>query len=201
TITVSPDTAGATGKINSFIAKLNDLTDWLAAKTSSKEASDGTYTRGALSGNLGLRNLRRTLVQTAFATWSGAPATATYTRLDQLGIELGDKLVVSLADSSKLTDGLASKYSEVVDLFDALMTNVSALVEPYSEGSNTLVDKMKSAADNSLDSQGDKLKRMESAAARREELIRNQIAYQFAAISSYNDQGRYITSTLFSAYG
>lgn len=201
TITVSPDTSGATSKINAFIAKLNDLTSWLASKTNSKEGSDGTYTRGVLAGNLGLRNLRRTLVQTAFATWSAAPATATYTRLDQLGIELGDKLSVSLGDSSKLSDGLTNNYSEVVDLFDAIMTNVSTLIEPYSEGSNTLVDKMKSAADNSLDSQGDKVKRMETAASRREELIRNQIAYQFAAISSYNDQGRYITTTLFSAYG
>lgn len=201
TLTVSPDTSGATGKINSFIAKLNDLTSWLAAKTGSTQGTDGTYDRGVLASNLGLRNLRRTLVQTAFATWSGAPATATYTRLDQLGIELGDKLAVSLADSSKLSDALSTKYSEVVDLFDAVLTNMSTVLEPYAEGSDTLVDKMKSAADNSLDSQGDKVKRLETAASRREELIRNQIAYQFAAISSYNDQGRYITTTLFSAYG
>lgn len=201
TITVAPDTSGATSKINTFISKLNDLTTWLANKTGSTKDEDGTYTRGVLAGNLGLRNLRRTIVQTAFATWGDAPATATYTRLDQLGIELGDNLSVSLADSSALSDGMTGKYSEVVDLFDAIMTNVADLVEPYVEGTDTLVDKMKTAADNSLDSQSDKVERMEAAASRREELIRNQIAYQFAAISSYNDQGRYITTTLFSAYG
>lgn len=201
TITVAPDTSGATSKINTFISKLNDLTSWLASKTGSKEGEDGTYTRGALAGNLGLRNLRRTLVQTAFATWDAAPPTATYTRLDQLGIELGDKLSVSLADATKLSDALSGKYSEVVDLFDAIMTNVANLVEPYVEGSDTLVDKMKTAADKSMESQGDKVKRMETAASRREELMRNQIAYQFAAISSYNDQGRYLSTALFSAYG
>ncbi|MFZ1756959.1 MAG: flagellar filament capping protein FliD [Caldilineaceae bacterium] len=201
TITVAPDSSGATTKINAFISKLNDLTSWLASKTGSKEGDNGTYTRGVLASNMGLRSLRRTVVQTAFATWGDAPSGATYKRLDQMGIELGDQLTVSLADSSKLSDALASNYDEVVDLFDGVMSKVSTLLNPYVDGSDTLVDKMKAAADNSLESQGDKIKRLEISSARREELMRNQIAYQFAAISSYNDQGRYLSTALFSAYG
>jgi len=201
TLTVAPDTSSATTKINTFISKLNDLTSWLAAKTGNTKGTDGTYTRGVLASNIGLHNLRRTIVQTVFSTWSAAPATATYTRLDQLGIELGDQLSVSLADSSKLSTGMSNQYSEVVDLFDAVMTNVSNLLSPYTQGTDTLVDKMKSAADSALTSQDNKVTKLEASAARREELIRNQIAYQFAAINSYNDQGRSVMSTFFNTYG
>lgn len=201
TLTVAPDTGAVTTAINSFISSLNSLTSWLDNKTGVKENSDGTYTRGVLSDDFSLRSLRRTLVQTAFATWDDAPVNATYTRLDEIGLELGDGLVASLADSSALESALSSNYDEVVSLFDGVMQDVATVLSPYTEGTETLVDKLQEAADTALDDQNSKIDRLESALERREEILRDQIARQFAAISSYNDQGRFIVSSMFNTFG
>jgi flagellar capping protein FliD len=72
------------------------------------------------------------------------------------------------------------------------------------DGSNNRVDQLKQSADNALKLQNERIKRLESTLSSREELLRDQIAVQFSMISSYNDQGRFLMSTMygsFNAYG
>ncbi|MCB0189806.1 MAG: flagellar filament capping protein FliD, partial [Caldilineaceae bacterium] len=139
TLTVAPNESGAQTAISTFISRLNDLTTWLNSKTGVRENSDGTYTRGALADDNSIKGLRRQLVQKTFGTWADAPEGSTYTRLDQLGIELGDNLSASLADSSKLSTALSTNYSEVVSLFEGIMEKVQDLIDPYTEGTDTRI--------------------------------------------------------------
>lgn len=199
-ITVSPDVDATSKSVSSFVTNLNSFTSWMAAKSGVTEGADGTYTRGALASDFGLRGLRRSLIQTTFATWSDAPSGTQYDRLDQVGLELGDDLVAKV-DSADLEAALEADYDGVVALFEGIMSKVQTILDPYTDGSDDQVDRMKTSAQNALDTQAARIERMEAAEARREELVRNQIAYQFAAISSYNDQGRFLVSTMFSAFG
>ncbi len=198
-ITVDPDSGAAASSINSFVSKLNDFTKWMAAKSDVKDDGTGNYKRGVLANNFGVKSLRRNLVQTTFSTWSDAPTGSTYTRLDQVGLSLGEGLVASL-DSAKLTDALKADFDGVVALFDGVMTKAKALIDPYTEGTETQADRYKTSTDLALKTQGDRIKRLEETRTRREEAVRNQIAMQFASISRYNDQGRYLMSTMYNSY-
>ncbi|GEM_PF-1096128 len=200
TLTIQADTGAIQARVNDFMAKLNDFLSWLTTKTEVKSNGDGTYTRGTLANDTQLRDLRRNLIQTLFATWNSAPAGSTYTRLDQVGLELNEELQVTL-DTGDLNNALAADYNNVADLFNTVIQNVSNLLKPYADGTETLVDKMVDAANDALEDQGNRVDRLERALERREELLRLQIARQFAAISAYNDQGRYMTLTLFGFGG
>ncbi len=204
TLTIAPNSNGVKTAINTFISRLNDLNTWLSAKTGVRENGDGTYTRGALASDFSLKSLRRELVQKTFGTWSDAPSDATYKRLDQLGIDLSDGLSVSLADAEKLSNALTTNYDEVVSLFEGVMERVQDLVDPYTEGSNTRVDQLKASVKSSLDAQNERIERLQNTFTSREELVRDTIAMQFAMISSYNDQGRYMMTAMYgsvSSYG
>lgn len=198
-LTVAPNSTGVSNSISALVSKLNDFNQWLASKSGVKENSDGTYTRGVLASDFGLKGLRRNLVQRTFATWEDAPANATYKRLDQIGLSLDEGLKVSL-DSSVLSTALSTDYDGVVALFEGAMANVQALVEPYTEGTDNQISKLKTSAQNAIDLQSKTIKRLEDSVSRREELVRDQIAMQFAAISRYNDQGRYLMTTMYSAF-
>lgn len=198
-LTVSPNTNGVSSAISSFVSKLNDFNKWLSSKSGVTENKDGSYTRGVLASNYGVKGLRRNLIQETFATWNAAPANATYKRLDEVGLSLEEGLVVSL-DSGKLGEALSQDYDGVVALFEGMMEKVQDLVEPYTEGTESQLDKFKSATQNAIDLQSDKIERLESSNERREEMIRNQIALQFASISRYNDQGRYLMTTMYNAF-
>ena len=200
TLTVEPDKQGIKNSINLFLVRLNDLNKWLASKTGVTENGDGSYTRGTLADNFGLKHLRMNLVRSTFATWSDAPSSAKYTRLDQIGFELGSSLSISLADSDALDKALESDYTSVVNLFDNIMTDLQSKLDPYTEGTDSLVDQMQESADKALEAAQQRISRLEKQSARREELIRDQIARQFAAISSYNDTGRYLSTVMFSSF-
>ena len=200
TLTVEPDKQSIKNSIDLFLIRINDLNKWLSSKTGVTENGDGSYTRGSLADNFGLKHLRMNLVRATFATWSSAPSSAQYTRLDQIGFELGSNLTMSLADSDALDKALESDYSNVVNLFDSIMSDLQAKLDPYTEGTDTLVDQMQESADKSLEAAQQRISRLEEQSARREELIRDQVARQFAAISSYNDTGRYLTTLMFSSF-
>jgi flagellar hook-associated protein 2 len=200
TLTVGANNSGVQTAISTFINRLNDFNSWMASKSGVRENSDGSYTRGVLADDNTLKGLRRQLIQKTFNTWSDAPEGSTYTRLDQLGIELGDGLSISLADSSKLTSALSTNYSEVISLFEGVMDRVQDLIDPYTEGTTTRVDQLKTSAESALESQNERIKRLEASFSRKEESTRDMIALQFAQISSYNDQGRYITTALFGSF-
>lgn len=199
TVTVEPDTAAVESEINGFISKLNDFNSWLRAKTDTVENNDGTYSRGALADNFSLRNLRRDLLQKVFAEWSAAPSGADYKRLSEVGFDVDENLNVTL-DSGDLSTALSANYSDVVTLFDGIMDTVSSLTQPYSDGTNNLVDKMKTAAEQAVEDQNDKIERMNDSNERLEEVTRNQIANQFQAISSYNSSGQFLARSMFSQF-
>lgn len=199
-LTVASDDAGVTSAVNNFVSKMNDMMKWLKDKTLTKENSDGTYTRGSLSDNIGVRSLRTSLPQQIFQSWTDAPEGSTFTRMDQLGLSVDRDMNFSL-DSSALTKALSENYDNVVGLMDAVMSRIQSSVEPYVSGNNTLVERMKSSAESAIKNQNEKVDRMKRSNERREEMMRDQIARQFAAISSYNDQGRFLMTTMYSQFG
>jgi len=200
-LTIAPNSNGVRNAINGFVSAFNDLNTWLAAKTGVREGTDGNYIRGTLADTSGLKNMRRDLVQKLFGTWSGAPTNATYKRLDQLGIDLGEGLSLSISDATKLTDALTNRYSEVAALFEGVLQKVQSTIEPYvkeSDNKTNRVDQMKSAAQKALEMQNARIKQLETAMAKREEMVRDQIASQFSMINSYNSQGRFLMSMMYS---
>lgn len=199
-LTVGPNNNAVTKAVNTFVAALGDLNTWLAAKTGVREGADGNYIRGALAGDFGLKSMRRELIQDLFGTWSGAAANATYKRLDQLGIDLGSELAVSVSDATKLTEALTNHYDEVSALFEGVLSKVQATINPYVDGDNSRVDLLKQSADNALKLQNERITKLESDLSDREELIRDQIAMQFSMINSYNNQGRFLMSTMYGSF-
>ncbi len=200
TLEVSPNTLAVQNTISDFVGKLNDLNSWLASKTGVTENKDGTYTRGALASDFSFKSLRLNLVQTTLATWGTAPSNATYTRLDQLGIDLDSGLKLSLTDPGALATALETDYSGVVDLVDHVMSNIQNQLAPYTDGTTTVIDRLQVSADKALEDQQARISRLEQSFSRQEELVRDQIARQFAAISSYNDMGRFITTSMFGGF-
>jgi flagellar hook-associated protein 2 len=200
TLTVGPNNSAVTKAVNTFVSALNDLNTWLAAKTGVREGSDGTYIRGSLAGDFSLKSMRRELIQEVFGTWSGAPVNATYNRLDQLGLDLNSELSVSLSDSTKLTDALTNNYDEVFALFEGVLEKVQSTINPYVDGDNNRVDQLKQSADSALEIQSERIKKLESSLSQREETVRDQIAMQFSQINSYNNQGRFLMSTMYGSY-
>jgi flagellar hook-associated protein 2 len=199
-LTVASDDSGATNAINSFVSKINDLMKWLKDKTLTKENSDGTYTRGSLSDNIGVRSLRTGLAQQTFSTWNDAPEGFTFNRMDQIGLSVDRDMNFSL-DSSALSAAIAENPDNVKALMDTVMGRIEASVSPYVSGNNTLVERMKSSAEDAVKNQNEKVARLKRSNERREEMMRDQIARQFAAISSYNDQGRFLMTTMYSQFG
>ncbi len=141
TLTVGPDSAAIRGKIDTFLSKLNSLTDYLKNKTAITKGDDGNYTRGALNGYSLYTDLKSSLSMDMSKPVGGTTA-GNPTCLADLGITLDSSLHFVVSDSSKLDNLIASNPGGVAAVFqgdDGVATRVLNRVTPYVTSSNAYV--------------------------------------------------------------
>lgn len=138
TLTISETMEGATGAVQSFLDKFNEMLLFLEENTGITKIAENQYTRGGLADDTIFSDLRTQL----FSLFS-SEMDATYQRanqpdgsagdlitlglyrsLRQIGITLDDNLSASISDETALTDALTNNRDEVEALFDAIMGSI-----------------------------------------------------------------------------
>lgn len=135
TLEVSDDTDSMRAKIDEFLQKLNDLLDYLKAKSAVVKDATGTYRWGPLSGHTLFTELRSGLLGDLQHRVDGL-ATGGLGRLAEVGIELDASLHFVVNDAAKLNDWLASNPTAVADLFggsDGVAQRVYDRLTPFVE--------------------------------------------------------------------
>lgn len=127
TITVAADTAAATTAIEDFIAKFNDVQDYIEEQTKTTTSSSGKVTTSTLTNNREVQSWTRKLRAIAFEAFSGD-----VDRISDMGIDFTtatNKLAIK--DSSALTTALRDQSSAVNAFFTTNTTGFSARFKSY----------------------------------------------------------------------
>lgn len=130
TVTVAADTKAMRAKIDDFIAKFNEVQDYLETATKISTDSKGKVTSAILADNREIQEWGRTMRQMAFAAVSGA--TGGIARLESLGIDFTagtNKLEVK--DGAKLEAALRDKSADVEAFFHTATTGFAAKFKSF----------------------------------------------------------------------
>lgn len=183
TVTVSSDTEAISKVITDFIDAYNKAQALIDTNTASTTDATGKVTAGTLAAeseaNLIASDLRR-MVTATFSSLTG-----TIKRLEGLGITTnGDNNNLSLSDSDKLHEALASNLSEVKSLFtnstDGLAVQLAAYLENTVGEDGTLPakqDNLDTQVQNLTDQINDQERLVQS---NREQLISTFVAMETA---------------------
>jgi flagellar hook-associated protein 2 len=169
TIEVLPDSHGVRGKIDTFIAKFNEIQNFIEVQTKITVGSNGKITKGALGGNQEVKKIGDTLRKSMFEVTN--PSSLVVARLADLGIDfsaMSSKL--SIKSESTLTSMLSDNPNDVASYFTATATGLGSTIE-------SLLNKY-TKSDGIIDAQEDSLKsqiqRMENDILREERTIKSQ---------------------------
>jgi flagellar hook-associated protein 2 len=131
-ITVSSDTSKVKTAINDFITEYNKMQSLVDTLTASSTNSSGKVTAASLAGESDAYEVASQLRKIAGAQVSGL--SSTFTRLEHLGIvSNGNDNSLSLADSEKLDDALASNLRGVQALFADSTYGLAIQFDTYLE--------------------------------------------------------------------
>lgn len=115
TITVGNDSEGVREVIDTFIAKFNDVQDYIEEQTKIN-TQDTEVTAGTLAGNREVDAWSRSLRQTAFAAL--ADGVSEISRLESLGIDfISGSSKLEVKDEGKLTSAIETSLDEVERFF------------------------------------------------------------------------------------
>lgn len=129
-INVTSDTSSASAKIQDLVAKYNDLQTFIDSQTATSTSGTKVST-SILTGDLGVRDLARSLRTQLFKAFSGGSGAVT--RLQSLGIDFnGTSSQLVIKDQAKLDSMLQSNSSDV----SAFFTDSSG----FSTGLSKLID-------------------------------------------------------------
>lgn len=128
TLVVGKSVSTATSTIENFISQLNSVLSYLEEKTSVTKQSDGTFSRGVLADESVFNELRSQLLS---ALISSTSISGEYQSLREIGLTVGDNLLLSVSDASKLEEALKANYEDVVGLFDEVMGQVDTLLNRF----------------------------------------------------------------------
>lgn len=128
TLVVGKSVSTATSTIENFISQMNTVLSYLEEKTSVTKQSDGTFTRGVLADESVFNELRSQLLS---ALISSTSISGEYQSLREIGLTVGDNLLLSVSDASKLEEALKANYEDVVGLFDEVMGQVDTLLNRF----------------------------------------------------------------------
>ena len=189
TLTVSSDTKSMQAKIELFLSKLNELTDYIKSKCAvTKSSNSNSYTRGPLSGNTLYTSLQTSLRSDMLSEVSGV-INGVFSRLAELGITMDNDMHFKVSDSSKLTKWLTSNTRAVADFFgaeDGIATKISQRLEPYvassASTSKSYLDSEDDAIENERKSLNERISTLEERLAIKEQNYRTQFTRLQAAI-------------------
>ncbi len=141
---------------------------------------NGTYTRGALSGEMVFRTLNQDLTNMMNRSVVNSGA---YTRLSQIGLTLDDNLTLRVSDSAKLESALANNAGDVKALMDAVMGAVDTRVGAFT-GSSGYASRQLTSTTNQIKSLEDRITSLTDRLTKRQELLIKQYSQMQATLTS-----------------
>lgn len=130
TIQVAADTKSMRGKIEDFIAKFNDIQDYLDAATKITTTSAGKVSTAVLTDNREIQEWGRSMRQMAFAAVGGL--SGTISRLEHLGIDFTSGTnKLEIKDGAKLDTALRDKSTDVDAYFRTASTGFAAKFKTF----------------------------------------------------------------------
>ena len=192
TVAVKYDPKGQQDILAEFIKKFNSLIKYLSAKVATEKKGDGTYSRGALSGDTMFQSLRLDLLQAVTGSINNG---GEFTGLREIGITLGNDLSMSISSSADLQKALTNDMQGVTSLLDGIMTKLQNKLGRFL-GTSGYMSTANRALESQLDSTNDRISTMEGRLTLREQALVNQYANIQAQLYTMS----YTQSTLASFY-
>jgi flagellar hook-associated protein 2 len=136
TLTVAPDTAGATAALQDFITKYNTLVkDYKTASTATKN-DDGSIAQAPLSGDSATRSLMANLRATLAGASAGLPTSSTYKNLSSIGVTNQADGTLYL-NTYTFQQAMKGDLSSLQDLFTFSGTSTNSVVTVKGGGTQT----------------------------------------------------------------
>lgn len=197
TVTVKQDTSAVQSKITGFLDKFNTVTEFIKDKSS---VNTSTKTRGPLAGNTTFTSLRSQLFQKLTEQVSGITS-GNPDYLYEIGITVSKYLKVSLSDTTKFDNAIASSSKVVEDLFNStngVAKKIENLIKPYVESSSSdrdsIIDETKEVISNQITDLDTRISRMETRLKIKENQYRQQFYKMQDLLNNLVLQGSQITS-------
>jgi len=170
TVDVANDVTAVKAKIDEFITSFNDVYNYLKINTSS---SDGM--RGVLLGDSSGSSLLSLLSTTAYLPVSGL-GSGTINSLSEMGITFNSNTGLSITNSDQLNNALENNIEEVEQTFNSdsgIAANLYNKLLPYT-GYNGYLTSRKTTFDNSIESMGDSITRIQAKIEKDSGVLRNR---------------------------
>ncbi|MRS03753.1 hypothetical protein EG832_11120 [bacterium] len=200
TLNIASDNTSQKNAITTFITNFNAVQTYIGTNVAVTKNSDGTYTRGALSGDQGIISLRNSLFSLAGNLDTSASVIKS---LSDIGITLDGNLTMAIENSSKLENALNNNFSEVISTIDRVMKSVTTKLDRYT-GTTSYVDQLIKANATKTIAVGESIINMNKRLDAREQVLIKYYAdmqSQMNLISStQNTNNAWITSLYASLY-
>jgi flagellar capping protein FliD len=206
TLKVASDSAATRTKIDTFLSKLNGLTDYLGMKSSVTKEADGSYSRGPLNGYTLYTDLSSGFALDMSVQLTGV-ASGLPNRLYDIGITMDSNMHFVVSDSTKLDNALKANPSAVGDLFSGtsgvaqkVLNRLTPYVVDPAGPAKSFLDAEQDSIDSETRSINDNIKQMNESLAITEQNYRDQFTQlQAALIESQQLQSQ--MNSLFSYAG
>lgn len=203
TLNVASDTKSMKDKIESFLSKLNELTDYIKEKSKITKSSDGnSYSRGALSGNTLYTGLQSYLTNDLLSTVTGV-TNGVISRISDLGITMDENLHFVVSDSSTLTKWLDKNPKAVAEFFgadDGIGTKIANRLDPYvatsTSSRKSYLDAEVDAVSSEVDTLNDRIATLEERLKLKEQSYRSQFTRLLSAMIEAQSMQQRIQSML-----
>jgi flagellar hook-associated protein 2 len=133
TVQVATDVNKISGAINDFVAEYNKVQSLIDTDTASTTDAQGNVTAGILTGDWQINDVASALRGKVAASLPGL--SGTFTKLTDMGFDTnGTNNNLTLTDSGKLSDALASKLSAVKSFFTDSTNGLGTKLTSYLSG-------------------------------------------------------------------
>lgn len=157
-----------------FNAAVSHLKDKLASTSKIGEDGRTTYTRGPLSGDIGISSLRLDMINRLNRNVVNSGGLK---NLSDIGITFDKDMKLTL-DSTKFNDALKNQFSDVTALLDTAMGDLNTLVSRFAGSSGTLSRTLTSIDDQRKSYEARITKYNENLNVRKQTLYNQYLAFQ-----------------------
>lgn len=168
--------------VDKFNAAVSHLKDKLASTSKIGEDGRTTYTRGPISGDIGISSLRLDMISRLNRNITNS---GSLKNLSEIGITFDKDMKLTL-DSTKLNDAMKTQFSDVTALLDTAMGDLNTLTSRFAGSSGTLSRTLTSIDDQRKSYEARITKYNENLTIRKQTLYNQYLSFQ----SQIADYGR-----------
>jgi flagellar hook-associated protein 2 len=198
TLTVSRDTAGLKGKIDTFIKAYNDVVNFFQ-KEQSFDAQ--TKTAGSLLGDNTANLMRHRLASVLGTPVPGLPTGLS--RLSELGITVDAKGLLVSNNTTKLDNAIASDFDAVTRFFTQTTTGsegfavrLEKALDGFLAADRGILSSRQTGISKNITRLHDQMDRYETRISASEERLRAQFNALESLVSQYKSTGDFLTQQL-----